>query len=57
MGHLRVSLVLGGSQVKKALVQEGHPWGKFSTGNLATLRDDLPPGFSTRAAILDLYAK
>ncbi len=32
-----------------------HNWSKFSTGNLATLRDHLPPGFNIRTALLDLY--
>lgn len=34
-----------------------HPWSKFSTGNLATLRDNVPPGFSTRDALMDLHKR
>lgn len=40
---------------KAAAVDPSHPWAKFSTGNLKTLRDDLPPGFSVRSALLALH--
>ena len=42
-------------QIMKGVADPNHSWAKFSTGNLATLRDDLPPGFNIRTALLDLY--
>lgn len=42
-------------QVMKSLADPTHPWSNFSTGNLSTLRDDLPPDFNIRTALLDLY--
>ncbi len=42
-------------QITKAVADPASPWAKYSTGNLQTLRDDLPPDFNVRAALLALH--
>jgi hypothetical protein len=53
--HIHTALPRRLLQITKAVAEPSHPWGKYSTGNLKTLRDDLPPGFSTRAALLAFH--
>ncbi|KAG5188021.1 Metalloenzyme, LuxS/M16 peptidase-like protein [Tribonema minus] len=42
-------------QVLKALADPAHPFSKYSTGNLKTLRDELPPGWDTRTELLRFH--
>lgn len=42
-------------QVWKAIAEPEHPWAKFSTGNLKTLRDDVPAGLDVRGVVLQFH--
>ncbi|CAM9402879.1 unnamed protein product, partial [Laminaria digitata] len=44
-------------QVLKALADEDHPYSNFSTGNLKTLKDDVPEGVDTRRELLAFHGK
>ncbi|CAM9553930.1 unnamed protein product, partial [Discosporangium mesarthrocarpum] len=44
-------------QVLKALASQDHPYSKFSTGNLKTLREDVPEGIDTRSELLSFHQR
>lgn len=44
-------------QITKAVATPSHPWSKFSTGSLQTLKEDVPPAFDLRDALLRFYAE
>eukprot|EP00903_Cladosiphon_okamuranus_P013078 g12199.t1 len=44
-------------QVLKAVADPQHPYSKFSTGNLKTLKEDVPQGLDTRDQLLDFHWK
>jgi secreted Zn-dependent insulinase-like peptidase len=47
-----------GAQVEKALSSKNHPFSKFSTGNVKTLRDEpLRLGLDIRNVVIDFYRK
>lgn len=44
-------------QVSRALAAPGHPYGKFSTGNLKTLKTEAPPHLDARQAVLAFHGR
>jgi hypothetical protein len=42
-------------QVLKALADPAHTYSKYSTGNIGTLRDDVPEGMDTRTELLKFH--
>ncbi|ETO32181.1 hypothetical protein RFI_04935 [Reticulomyxa filosa] len=44
-------------QLDKSLANSSHPFHKFGTGNLKTLRDDVPKHINVRDALLDFHKK
>eukprot|EP00752_Nemacystus_decipiens_P005957 g5379.t2 len=44
-------------QVLKAIADPEHPYSKFSTGNLKTLKEDVPRGLDTRDQLLEFHGK
>jgi hypothetical protein len=54
--QLRVSAMMCYAlQVLKALADPAHTYSKYSTGNIGTLRDDVPEGMDTRTELLKFH--